>query len=228
MKIWKLLLLASPLLVLAESPALASEPGTWTLRAGVGVVEPKSNNLVFSDGVDTLQIDVDSGTSMTLSATYMFSRNWAFDILASWPFSHDINATAVGAGPGIDGVPVKIAETTHLPPTFSVQYHFLPDGTFQPYAGIGLNWTTFFDTNVVSELVAEGVEDLELDDSFGFAGQLGADWMLNEKWLLNVDVRWINIEADATLSGTAFGGSVDIGTVKVDPWVYALNIGYRF
>ena len=40
-------------------------------------------------------------------------------------------------GPGTSFV--KIGETKHLPPTFSFQYHFLPDGQFQPYAGLGLN-----------------------------------------------------------------------------------------
>ncbi len=54
------------------------------------------------------------------------------------------------------------------------------------------------------------------------AAQLGADWVLNDRWLLNFDLRWINIETDAKLAGET------IGTVEIDPWVYSINVGYRF
>jgi outer membrane protein len=183
------------------------------LRAGVGVVAPDSDNLVLDP--DTI-VQVDDGTSLTLMGTYMFSPNWAFDILASWPFSHDIKLAGT-----------KIGETEHLPPTFSMQYHFLPDGTFQPYVGAGLNYTTFFSSKVTQELTdALGITDIDLDDSFGLALQFGGDFLLGDRWLLNVDVRWIDIESDLTASdGTT---SEEVGTVKIDPWVYSLNLGFRF
>ena len=230
MKTSKLLIAAAAVLTVVASPVRAAEPGTWTLRAGVGMVSPQSNNLVFSDGTNTLQVNVDDGTAVTLSATYFFTENWAFDILGATPFSHHINATITDSvDPGFSGpVSLQIAETKHLPPTFSMQYHFVPDGTFQPYVGLGLNWTTFFDSKMHPDLVAAGIEDIDLDDSFGVAAQVAADWYLNDRWLINFDVRWANIETDATLSSTALGGSVDIGTVKIDPWVYAINVGYHF
>ena len=208
------LLIATALLAGATAPAQAYDAGDWIIRAGVGVVDPKSDNLVDSDGKDTIKVQVDSGTSVVLSGTYMFTRNWAFDILAAYPFTHDIKLD-------VNGDSAKIAETDHLPPTFSVQYHFIPDGKFQPYAGIGFNWTTFFNTDTVSELSEQGI-NLELDDSFGVAAQLGADWLLNDSWLLNFDLRWINIETDAKLAGES------AGTVEIDPWVYSINVGYRF
>jgi outer membrane protein len=213
MKSSKYLLAAGALLALVASPALAYEAGTWVLRAGVGVVAPDSDNLVIDS--ETV-IDVDDGTSLTLMGTYMFSRHWAFDILASWPFNHDIKLGGT-----------KIAETDHLPPTFSMQYHFLPDSTIQPYVGAGVNYTTFFSTDVEQVLTdLTGVTDIDLDDSFGFALQLGADWTFGNRWLLNVDLRWIDIESDLTASDGAI--SEEVGTVKIDPWVYSINVGYTF
>jgi outer membrane protein len=208
------LLVATALLAGATAPAQAYDAGDWIIRAGVGVVDPKSDNLVDSDGVDTIKVQVDSGTSLTLSGTYMFTRNWAFDILAAYPFSHDINVE-------LNGESAKLGSTDQLPPTFSIQYHFMPDGKIQPYAGLGFNWTTFFNTDTESAFSDLGVS-LELDDSFGVAAQLGADWLLNDSWLLNFDLRWINIETDAKDSGET------IGTVEIDPWVYSINVGYRF
>jgi len=227
MKSSKYLLAAGALLALVASPALAYEAGTWVLRAGVGVVAPDSDNLVIDDGVDTITVNVDDGTSLTLMGTYMFSPNWGFDVLASWPFNHDINVSIINnVDPGFNPVSAKIAETDHLPPTFSMQYHFLPDGTFQPYVGAGVNYTTFLSTDVEQALVDLGIDDIDLDDSFGLALQLGADWTFGNGWLVNFDLRWIDIESD--LKATALGVTGELGTVKIDPWVYSINLGYSF
>ena len=212
MKSSKYLLAAGALLALVASPALAYEAGTWVLRAGVGVVAPDSDNLVIDDGVDRIAVNVDDGTSLTLMGTYMFTPNWGFDILASWPFNHDINVSiADSVDPGFNPISAKIAETDHLPPTFSIQYHFLPDGTFQPYVGAGLNYTTFFSTDVEQALVDLGIDDIDLDDSFGLALQFGGDFLLGDRWLINVDVRWIDLESD--LQATALGETGELGTV---------------
>jgi outer membrane protein len=227
MKSSKYLLAAGALLALVASPALAYEAGTWVLRAGVGVVAPDSDNLVVDDGTTTITVNVDDGTSLTLMGTYMFSPNWGFDILASWPFNHEINASVIdNVDPGFNPLSAKIAETDHLPPTFSLQYHFLPDGTFQPYVGAGVNYTTFFNTDVEQALIDLGVDDISLDDSFGLALQFGADFLLGDRWLINADVRWIDIESD--LDATIGGVTGELGTVKIDPWVYSINVGFRF
>ena len=95
-----IVVLASGLLgVVLATPALAHEAGQWILRGGVGTVMPKDDNLRLPEIViDPLTItgtvQVDDGTSLTLSGTYMFTENWAFDILAAWPFKHDIDLDA--------------------------------------------------------------------------------------------------------------------------------------
>ena len=131
---------------------------------------------------------------------------------------------------------MPFGEVEHLPPTFSVQYHFSPDAKFQPFVGLGLNYTTFLSEDLDSfwvDLVPGeqlGIIDYSLDDSFGLAAQVGADWMLNEQWLVNFDVRWINIESDLTVTIDVGEGpeSGELGTVEIDPWVFAINLGYRF
>ncbi len=139
----------------------------------------------------------------------MFTPNWGFEVLAAAPFEHDITLT--------DGTPVGDVE--HLPPTFSVQYHFAPDSTIRPYIGVGLNYTTFMSESLSGPLAGS---DLKLDDSTGLAVQFGVDFMLNENWCINLDVRSIDIETNADLDG-AF-----LTTVKIDPTVFGVNVGYRF
>ena len=188
---------------LCAQPALAAK-GDWLLRAGVGVVDPKGNNLTTPLG----EVEVDSGTSLTIEGTYMFTDNLGVELLASWPFSHDIN---------LDGT--KIGETKHLPPTVSVQYHFNPAGQFRPYVGVGINYTNFFDEDTTGPLAGDS---LKLDDSWGLAAQAGIDIGITDRWFGNFVVRYADIDTDAKVNG------VDLGTVEIDPWVYQAQIGYRF
>ncbi len=232
MKTRSMTLLALVLALGVSGVASAHEAGEWIVRAGIGNVDPKSDNLELGTftvpvglTIANTAVQVDSGASLTINGTYMFTDNWALDILGALPFSHDI---AVSSSDLAGDLP--LGETKHLPPTVSVQYHFTPEAAFQPYVGLGLNYTTFFDEEVTSEAVGVGVTDISLDDSFGLALQVGADFEINEQWLVNVDLRYIDIETDATLTtndGTTVG-SLDAGTVEIDPLVYSISIGYRF
>ena len=250
MRISKYLLAAGALLALGASPALAYDQGTWILRAGPGVVQPKSNNYsetLPDDPTDisgTMRFDVDDATSLVLSGTYMFTRNWAFDVLVAWPFEHDINMTydlTIPSGfeptilPGNYQGVEQIATTDVLPPTFSIQYHFLPDADFQPYVGLGFNWTSFSDTNFAGPAqapLAPAFYDISMDDSYGVAAQVGGDWTFGDHWALNFDVRWIDMETDVdlTLIDPTDPGSFETESAKfeIDPWVYSINLGYHF
>ena len=182
--------------------AEAREAGDWQIRAGVGVVDPKSDN---GDVVS-----VDSGTSAVFNISYMLNESFAVEVLAALPFTHDIKLEAGGT---------TVGETKHLPPTVSVQYYFPTEGAFAPYAGVGLNYTLFFDQDTKGPLAGS---DLELDASFGLAAQLGFDYDINETTFLNADVRWIDIETDAELDGAP------LETVEIAPLVYSLTVGWRF
>lgn len=181
--------------------AQAEESDRWIWRAGVHNVAPKSNNHAI--------VNVDDGAMFTFSGTYLFTPNWGLEVLAGLPFKHDINLNGGG----------KVAETKHLPPTISVQYHFNPGGTVRPYVGAGVNYTLFFDEKTTGALAGS---KLDLDPSFGVAAQAGLDVAIGSDWFINVEARWIDIDTDAKLNGA------DIGTVKLDPWVYGVSIGRRF
>lgn len=228
MKTFRHILALSALAALAAGPALAHEAGTWILRTGAGTVDPKSDNLGFEFEGDSLTLDVDSSTSMVFSGTYMLTPKWGLDILAAVPFKHDIKATVSG-DTGTETM--RIGSVKHLPPTVSLQYHFNPDGNFQPYFGAGVNWTMFSDEKLISALADPeiGLDKLKLDDSTGLALQIGGDFVFGNNWLLNIDLRWIDLDTDTSLGGTAFGGEMlKIGTTEIDPFAYSIDVGYRF
>lgn len=189
------------------APAIAHEEGDWLLKVGATQVRPKSNNGSVLNG--SVDLDVNNSVRPSFSITYMATRNIGIELLGAWPFEHDISGSGLG----------KIGSTKHLPPTLSLQWHFLPDSTVQPYVGIGLNYTHFFDTQTTGALSGS---DLKLKDSWGLAGQVGVDIKLSERWFMNADLRYIDISSKVKLNGER------IGTARIDPWVATIGVGYRF
>lgn len=183
------------------TPVWAQEAGEWLVRAGYWNVAPKSDNGNV--------VNVDSGASLGFNFTYMVTDQFAVELLAAAPFSHDINLNSGG----------KVAETKHLPPTLSAQYHFPVGETTSLYAGLGLNYTLFFDEETSGALAGT---DLDLDASFGLAAQLGFDYRFSDRYVLNIDARWIDIDTDVELDGAA------LETVEIDPFVIGINLGMRF
>jgi outer membrane protein len=195
-------------MVCVAGSVAAAETGDWVVRAGASIVAPDSDNgeLKLSNAIPApnSDIEVDDAPGFTINVSYFFTPNVAIELLAAYPFTHDFELEDVN----LEG------EVDHLPPTLSLQYHFPINETVKPYVGAGINWTLFSNEDVDAPV------DVSIDDSIGLAVQAGIDFQLNERWLLNVDVRYINIEGDVEVAGT------DVGTVEINPLVYGVHIGY--
>ena len=219
--------------------AQAYEKGDWVLRAGATTVDPQtdSDDINLPGGL-VAEADVDSDTQLGIIPAYMFGDNWGVEVLAATPFKHDIEARGKGS---IKGTNLDAGSTKHLPPTVSVQWYPLggQSGRWQPYVGVGLNYTVFFDKDVDNELVGllgdltSGTvngADLKLDDSWGLAAQAGLDVLINDNWAFNVGVWYIDIDTTAEITAKADG--VTAAKVKfdvdIDPWVYNVGIAYKF
>ena len=195
---------------LTMTTAFAVPAGTWSVAAGAHYVDPKSNNGTLDNG---LTVDVDGDVRPTISGEYFIANNVGVELLAAIPFHHDI--TLKTGDTTID------AETQHLPPTLSVQYHF--DGydlpmNVKPFVGVGVNYTTFFKERIY---LGNG-NDLELDDSVGVAGHVGLDIPFAPTEAFRIDARYMDIKTDASLNGT------DIGEVDISPWVYGVAFVKQF
>jgi outer membrane protein len=114
----------------------------------------------------------------------------------------------------------KAGSFKHLPPTLTLQYHFLPDGQFRPYVGAGINYTRISN----DDLAVPGVTKLHLEnDSWGGALQAGIDVKVSNNVFLNVDVKKIYIRSDVT--SPTLG---KLSTVRVDPIAIGIGVGWRF
>ena len=191
-------------LLLAGFAVQSASAADWFVRGGLTNVNPKSDN----GTVNAANATIHSNTQLGLSFGYHLNPNVAIEVLAATPFKHEV---------ALNGT--TVAEFKHLPPTFSVQYYFNPEGKVSPFVGAGLNYTLTFSEK---EKAVLGNNNISIGNSFGLAAQAGLRFQVSEDWDMTVDARWMDIDADVKLNGT------DIGTANVDPMVYSVMFGKRF
>lgn len=207
----------------ATLPAAAYEAGDVIVRAGAAVVDPRdSSGSIAVAGLGALPgsgVGADSGGALGLTLTWMLTSRWGMELLVATPFEHDIAASGLGFD--------RLGSTRQLPPTLSLQYYFAAARSrVQPYVGVGVNYTLFFQEDVSrAARTALGARNLEFDSSIGLAAQLGIDVKLADRWLLNAAVWRIDIDTTGTVETALGRARVD---VTVDPWVYMAGVGYRF
>ncbi|SDH70340.1 OmpW family outer membrane protein [Pseudomonas panipatensis] len=203
--------------------------GDFIVRGGIATVAPNddSGNLKF-DGVKAsgTKATVDSDSQLGLTFSYLLTDQLGVELVAATPFKHQIDVK--GLGGGLDG---KLGDVKQLPPTVLLQYYPMggTNSAFQPYGGIGVNYTTFFGADLTSTREDQGFSNLKLQDSWGLAAELGMDYMLTEHALVNASIWYMDIDTKATVDGpTALGINQTKVKVSVDPWVYMVGFGYRF
>lgn len=208
--------------VAGASGAMAHERGDWLLRVGAAVVAPvEDSSRVTLNGLPLAStgVGVDSDMQAGFALAWMLSDHWGVELLAATPFKHRVSGKGLGLG--------AVADVKHLPPTLSLQYYPMAAGhRFQPYFGLGVNYTTFFSEEASAELTtAFGPASVSLQDSWGMAVQTGFDWRLGQRLSLNASIWRVDIDTTATIKAPGARLAVD---VDLDPWVYMVGFAYHF
>jgi outer membrane protein len=189
----------------------------WVLACAMAVSAPVvAEKGEFGVRVRALYMNVDSATSPNLNVnvedrwipevdlSYWLTDNLALELVLTYPQKHDVAQ---------DGR--SIGSIKQIPPTLMFRYQFMPKATFQPYVGIGLNYTRFSSVNL-----ANGTITME-KDSVGLALQVGADIKVSKNMYVNLDAKKVKIDADLFAGGAR-------ANLKVDPWLVGVGLGWRF
>ncbi len=218
-------------LALAAPLAQAHQAGDILIRAGAITVNPKADSSSVKVDQGPLaganlggKATMSSDTQLGLNFAYMLTDHVGLELLAATPFEHDVKIknTALGAANG------KLGTLKHLPPTLSVVYYPLDNqSAFQPYVGAGINYTWIYDEHVGSRASNAGFSNFKAENSWGWSAQIGADYMINDKWMINAQARYIDIDTTAYVDNTALGVRAKVD-VDVDPFVYMVGLGYKF
>ena len=200
-KRWMTLLAVAAVMPAAQ--AQSNDTGDWIVRARAVHLDSANKD---STGLD---LSVNNRTIPEVDITYFFSPNVAAELILTYPQKHDIRA-------GSD----TIGSLKHLPPTLTLQYHFTGMG-WRPYVGAGINYTRFSSVNFIPAVDTALKPSID-KNSFGLAFQAGVDVPLGGGWLLNLDVKKVQISTGVF----SFGNKA--GTFKVDPLLLGVGVGWRF
>ena len=185
--------------VLLVAPTAKAADKDWVFRTRAIAVLPESGKSGPAD------LEVNSDIAFDIDLTRFLTPNLALELTALIS-SHEVDS-ALGS----------LGSVRVLPPTLTLQYHFLPEGTVRPYVGGGFSYVIYYnETGQLDQL------DVKLDDGFHWALQAGADVMLNETVSLNLDLKYVDLDTDVD------SNLGDLGTLEINPWILGVGIGYRF
>ena len=176
--------------------------GPWMVRARAVHLDMANKD---STG---LGLAADNKPIPEVDVSYFFTPNIAVELILTVPQKQTVssNGTSIGT-------------FKHLPPTLLLQYHFTGLNGYKPYVGAGINYTDISK----ARLSAAGLDPVTLDShSWGGALQAGVDIPLDKNWSINFDVKKVYIKTDV------YSNSVSAGTLKLDPVLVGVGLGYRF
>lgn len=203
------------------APAPVETQSPWQIRVRALGVVTEDHGTVHVTGTGAAFLPGDSLLQTTdslvpeLDITYYFTPNIAGEVIFGTTRSTiraDGDLAAAGFG--------DIGRTWILAPTMTLQYHFTDLGALKPYVGAGVNYTLFY-----KQKAADGFSSLDIDGTFGFALQAGFDYMLDQHWGLNFDVKKLFLRPDWTVVA---GGMELHGKTRLDPWLIGAGVTYRF
>lgn len=221
----KTLLATTLLATIAATPAVqAHEAGDIIVRAGaihLSTNESSSKIKVAALGGKQAgtKATLNNDTQLGLNFAYMLTDHIGIELLAASPFKLTAKQKGLAGG----ALPEKLGTFKALPPTLSAVYYPMDKASaFQPYAGLGINRTLFFNEKANK---SNGYSAMRVQNTWGWAAQIGADYMLSDNLMLNGQVRYIDISTKARVDAGAATAKVKL---DVKPVVYMVGLGYKF
>ena len=201
----KIAILLAAASALSASATIYAQESPWLLRARVVNIDPTNQSSPVGGVGASDTISISSKSIPEFDISYFVTPNWAAELILTYPQSHDVYLSGSNIG-----------SFKELPPTLLAQYHFMPTATVSPYIGAGLNYTRISN---VSLLNGAGTLDAH---SFGPALQVGLDYKINNHWLVNFDLKKVQMRSNVYVSGA------QVSTLHIDPLLFGLGVGYRF
>jgi len=182
-----------------------AQENPWLVRVRVVDIDTsKKSDPIDGTGPSDL-VTVSDKVIPELDVSYFFTPNWATELVLTYPQKHDVYLAGT-----------QVGTVKELPPTLTAQYHFSPQTQFSPYLGAGVNYTNYSNVNIDNGAITLG------NGSFGYAFQGGIDYKIDKNWLLNFDVKYVEMRSNVYMGGAA------ISNIQVNPWLIGVGVGYRF
>ena len=189
--------------IVTSHAAMAYQAGDIYVRGGIAKAEVTDDNGSL-DVVGDLDVSDEQGAAYGVG--YLFSDKLGVELNGTEAFEHQLTTTALGEATGtVDRLPINLM----------VNYYPLggTDARVQPYVGAGLNYTRFSE---------EELDGLDVDESYGPAGQVGVDLAVTDYLLIGAFAQYADVDADVSFGGTT------LGEAQIDPMTVGGGVTFRF
>lgn len=206
------------------SQAQSAEENPWMVRVrAVDLLfqngQSNGGSAAAADGVGVQANNIRAQNKLIpeFDISYFFTKNIAAELVLTYPQRVNVYSNLT---------PGPLGTVTALPPSLLLQYHFTELGAIKPYIGAGVNYTIFGNRNNFSVAGYSNVATVD-QSSFGFVGQVGADYMFDKHWGMNVDLKYATMSTNVT-GQNVLGGYGNIGKLTLNPWMPAVGMTYKF
>ena len=213
--------------------------GENTIYAGVADLQ---NHASLGDlhGLNTppgLNLDIGNATTLGLGFVHNITDRWSVELALGAPPT--VHTAAKGANWALLGISpgTRIADVDVLSPTVFFNWHPLTTRSrWDPFVGLGLNYTRFANTKALTQLTnALGPTELSLSDSWGPAAHVGLTYHIDQHWSVVGTVAIADVKS--TLTVTSYSPaqvsprivtSQSSTDINFHPVIYTLAVGYSF
>lgn len=219
-------------------PAAAQSAGSNVVNLGWFHFSP-------NDSSDPLQL-VSPGPSVTIpgsgakikdadtvgvALTHFFTDNFAVTADVGVPPKFKLDGSGSVSSLG------QIGSAKQWSPAIVAKWFFGDaESKFRPFVGAGVTYVWYSDVQLSQSLQGlvtqgHGTASADLSSSWAPVANLGAVYNFDKNWSVGLSVSYIPLKTDADITGTVAGLGVPIKaktSLKIDPLVTFLSVGYRF
>jgi outer membrane protein len=225
-------LLGSLCAILSCTAAVAADDAVPanTVRAGMYFVKYNSSASDLSGPFTPAGINlrVDHVNTPYFAYLRRLTSSWSLELAAGVPPETHTR----GVGPATLGsVPFngqEVATAKWFSPSVLLEYNFLEESSaFRPYAGVGFNYTHFYERNstAAGDAANGGPTKTYLSDSVGPAATVGVSYKFTRQWnvIASYSIAQVNSEYNSNTAGVSRRTEVHF-----NPTTWVAAVGYSF
>lgn len=202
-------------LILLAAPAIFAQSAE--LKVWYSMVDPQGSNRPGVTEIDELELDSENGYGAALN--FYWSDRFSTEF-AGYVVNSNVSRS-LGTAPA-----VALGELEMIPLTATLQFHLLPRGRFDVYAGAGVAYVLFDNVENAGDVGGIDLQQVEFEDDYGFLGNAGVSLGITNNFAINIDAKYVPLKSSATARyTTASGQEFDF---EVNPLIVSAGISLRY
>ena len=208
----------------AATGASAQSAGQFTVSVGANMLKPHvTSGAISAPALPNSLGDVSKDTQPVAVITYGLTDNISVETAIGTPYKHKLYGAGSISGTG------QLGTVEAMPAIALLQYRFFePSAMIRPFVGLGVTYAMFrketgsFAMTALTNPGGGTATTFRIDNKWTYAGQVGLQFNINEKWFANAAFIKTKLSTDVHFSTN------QQQHMKLDPDSYILSVGYKF